>query len=352
MKKIQFIFAITLLVIYMNSFATVRTVSNDPSGGAQYSTLQAAYNASANGDTILLEGTDMAYQITNFDMWWSKALTVIGIGFNPSKQVPRKTTIMITNGSGGFPIGPGGSGSQFYGITFTPNVVMTGTVNNVVFSDCRFALSFSSQDYTCTGFVFTNCIFDNDNAVSLYLAGNGGSYLITNCVLDGWIDGNNSNISSTIDHCLFLVTTAVGGPIYRCTNATIKNSILMNHTAWVNASSNCNFLNNIQWLNVAMPPAGNTGSGNLSNSNPNFVNYTLGSYYNLTWDFHLQAGSAAIAFATDGTDGGVHGGFSNFSEHGEPLIVPIIQAMNINNTTVAPNGTLNVQIHARKPKDN
>jgi hypothetical protein len=67
----------------------------------------------------------------------------------------------------------------------------------------------------------------------------------------------------------------------------------------------------------------------------------------------LQAGSAAIAAGSDGTDIGVHGGTNMFfSESGEVLINPIIREVSILNPTVTPSGTINVQVIATKPKDN
>lgn len=58
MKK-QIILAVLMMAITITTFATVHTVSNDAAGGAQYSSLQAAYNAATNGDTLLLEGTNI-----------------------------------------------------------------------------------------------------------------------------------------------------------------------------------------------------------------------------------------------------------------------------------------------------
>ena len=45
-----------------------------------------------------------------------------------------------------------------------------------------------------------------------------------------------------------------------------------------------------------------------------------------------------------GTDIGVHGGNSGFSRFGEVLHNPIVRSMNIQNTTVAPGGSLDVDV--------
>ena len=114
-----------------------------------------------------------------------------------------------------------------------------------------------------------------------------------------------------------------------------------------------NFQSNISRLSATFPPAGNTDlGGNQVGADPSFLTYTYGELYSPAHDYHLVTGSPAIGLASDGTDIGVHGGYTNFSELGEVLITPVIRSMNILNSTVAPNGTIHVQIEASKPDDN
>jgi hypothetical protein len=100
------------------------------------------------------------------------------------------------------------------------------------------------------------------------------------------------------------------------------------------------------------PADGNTAAANIEATDPMFVNNPASSFYASSRDYHLQAGSPALAAANDGTEIGLHGGYAGFSEGGEVLINPIIRAMSILNTSVASNGTLNVQLHAAKPDNN
>ncbi len=134
------ILVMLLAIATITSFATVRTVSNSPFGGAQYSTLLAAYNAANNGDTLHVEGTNVAYTLGQ-NGGWAKSLTVIGIGFNAVKQNPGKTFISLAHSvsqSGQFSMFAGGSGSSFYGINFTGIVSTVGGVSNVLFANCTF----------------------------------------------------------------------------------------------------------------------------------------------------------------------------------------------------------------------
>ncbi len=337
------------------SHAATLTLSNDPLGGATYSTLFAAYSAAISGqDTILAEGTNIPYTFTNPNCGpWNKNLVVIGIGFNPQKQNPRLTMIgCIDVCNGGSPFGNAASGSRFYGICFTCAISLISTVNDLYFEDCRFTDAFSFSNHAGSNYVWKNCIFTMQNFQVIDF-GNGSSnqnILISNCIFNGFLNNANptTNLALTVDHCIFLNTT---GSFRNIVNAVIKNNVFMNTaTIEIDNSGNNTYLNNISRLGGF--PSGIGNNGNIASTNPNFVTYTLGQFYSTTHDYHLQAGSAAIGAGSDATDMGVHGGTSNFSEQGEVLIAPVMRAVNINNTTVAPNGTLNVQINASKPDDN
>src|SRR5215467_7839957 len=75
----QFFLLLTLSTS-MSLFATVRTVSNNPSTLAQYNTIQAAINASVSGDTIYVHGSPINY--AGFTVT-DKRLTIIGPGWAP-----------------------------------------------------------------------------------------------------------------------------------------------------------------------------------------------------------------------------------------------------------------------------
>lgn len=349
-------FSLTLLLIAATICvnATVRTVSNSPAGGAQYNSLLAAYNAAVNGDTLLLEGTNIDYAHTYVSGHWNKSLTVIGIGYRPGKQNPLLTRIAAFNDNyyNVFKISASGSGSKFYGIYFIGAYeysISGSSVNNLVFVDCKFDAGFQLMGNSISGISFTNCVFDTDNNTNFSIGGTGNAVSglsFTNCVFDGFLQGSSNNmISLVIDHCLFLSTTQV--PLQNIHNATIHNSIFMNYaTVQSGTSVNNIFNNNVNRLG-SMP----SGTNNQNSVNPNFVTYTLGSLYSTSHNYNLQSGSPAILAGSDGTDIGVNGGFSNFNESGEVLINPIVREVNIMNTTVQPNGTMNVQVRATKPND-
>ncbi len=342
-----------------NAHAVIRTVSNDPAGGAQFATLLAAYTASANGDTLLVEGTNIAYNAASN---WSKSLVVIGAGLNTQKQNFRRTIFSLFNGPGNnwFAFTATSNGSKFYGIEFSGtytgfSIVLNDATSNIHFENCRIVNGFQFNGMNSTNISFRNCVFDGNNAINIQTGGTANllaNILFTSCIFDGYIENlNNINTSFTFDQCLFLSTTTTifSGLQF----ATIKNSIFMNAFPCCGATNSV-FLNNLCRIAGFFPPsgAGNSGSGNIAGVDPLFTTFTNGQMYATTHNYTLQAGSPAIGTALGGGDIGLHGGGSGFSRFGEVLYTPVIRSMNIQNTSVSPNGTLNVDLNISKPANN
>lgn len=346
MKKI--LLSLLILIVALKfANATVLTVSNNPTGGAQFATILAAYTSATNGDTLMLEGTP-----TNYDAPhpWGKQLVVIGTGYNPNKANTQVTLLSS------FEIGSSGNNSKFYGIVFSQTVQTANAISNYYFENCRFdgAVNFHSPSNSINGLIMKNCIFLSNAHTPSQLSSN---MLFVSCIFNGFLYGAGNQLCSsgwvTVDHCLFL---SGGINLYDLFNAQITNSIFMNSTSITSGGGNTVFYNNIYRVaTFNIPPSvggsPNNGLNNHPSTDPNFVSYTLNSSYSQQHNYHLNTGSPAIGAATNGGDIGPHGSSTNFSETGEVLITPVIQIMTINNTVVAPNGTLNVQLNVRKPTD-
>ena len=117
------------------------------------------------------------------------------------------------------------------------------------------------------------------------------------------------------------------------------------------ANTASNTFNNCVFRLQSALPAGNSGANNLFLTDPQFVNYAFNNLYSGSYDFHLQPTSPLIAAASDTTDIGVYGSPTRFSPSGEVLYNPIIRSLFIQNTNIAPNGILNVDVNATIPKD-
>src|SRR5690349_16280 len=69
-----------LLFFTFGAFATVRTVSSNPATLGQFSTIQAAIDASADGDSVYVYGSPNTYAAFIIQ---DKKITVIGPGWSP-----------------------------------------------------------------------------------------------------------------------------------------------------------------------------------------------------------------------------------------------------------------------------
>lgn len=348
MKNLTLIFVFILIAVQTN--ATVRTLSGG--GGGQYSDFNAAYNASSNGDTIMIQPYSGSYYAVAMD----KSLVYIGVGFNATKMNSYRSVIQPANLCCGWRLMyTSASGSRFYGLEFSSGFQLSsenGQVSNVVFEDCKFASTITiggnnGNGYGHANITFRNCIFEQDDGVNMTLdpvnSGITNGVFLTNCIFEGRIQTGSIGYVPTnvlIDHCLFLSSVT---PIFNLTNLTIQNSIFMNCTSIQNFSPN-NYVNNFARL-VSM------SSPNIGLTDPQFVNYSLGSFYSASHNYNVT-NPAALTGATDGTQVGVNGGASSFNESGETLIIPIVRSMTINNTTVPPGGTIQVKVKATKPNGN
>lgn len=321
---------------------TVKTVSNHSLGGAQYSNILDAYNAASANDTLLFEGTTAAYATTSLGPI-DKPLVMIGQGLNTQKQQFQPTMISYLsnfNNEWKCHFTSGSGGSKVYGITFT--IYVDIAASGITFENCKFDFRVRVSGNNIT---FKNCIFVHEDQISL-VSGAVNNLNFSGCIFNHGITGSGSLQNVLVDHCLFL---ASGSCFNNCNGFDVRNSIFMN-TAGVSGITSGTFQNNLLRLSSTFPPVGNTdGGGNLVGSDPMFVTYTAGQLYASSHDYHLQTGSPAIGAGSDATDIGLHGGLTQFSETGEPLVAPVVRSMNILNSIIAPSGTIHVQITASKP---
>ena len=141
----------------------------------------------------------------------------------------------------------------------------------------------------------------------------------------------NNGTLNRIDHNLFAQSTAISG-----VNLIVSNNIFLVPVTTDGGTSSSVFTNNLSFATsgTALPPPGatNSGTGNLVNVNPLFVNFPTATTLTtvLTTDFRLRPGSPAIGAASDGTDIGPTGGatpFTSFFTGGAP--VPTVSVLNV-----------------------
>lgn len=376
MKHIVVVLA---LLVSVSTFATVRTVSNNPTRPAQFSTFAAAQTASVNGDTIYVYGSPQQYPAITIN----KRLVIIGAGYNPNNQFGQPTNIAhidlfrdsgVNNASGSIIIG-----------ILTSRLDISGLMsNNIRVFRCRFTsylnLAGGSPTGYADGWVLYNNIFES------YINGGAGSRTApsaTNIVIANNIFTANSYLyffnSNTIivDHNIFLGNGSSGN-LYNLYNVIVTNNIFTRSTGTVFAGSIngpvlCTFNNNLSNQTTIADPlsftpannfvntftgtggGSNFGAGNIVGQDPLYTTAPNLNAFSFTANYRLQASSVGRNAGTDGTDLGIYGGSYPFPSGGTPGSgydtspmppIPQITELNIQNATVPVNGTLNVNVKA------
>ncbi len=263
-----FVFALSLILCSTLAFGATIQVPGD------YQTIQAAIDASVDGDTVLVaDGTYTGEGNKNLD-FNGKELTV------QSENGPLKTIIDCENDGRGF---------YFHSGELEDAVVTGFTITNGRVRDQGGGIYIGNSSPT-----ITNCIIINNIATSnsnnsqgggIYL-GNAGSPTIANCVIvrntSNYLGGGIYfyNARPNIINCTITRNVAVdGGGIYvRYKPApTLINSILWGNTPNQVAKAPVNTPS--PTIRYSLVEGGYRGSGNID-GDPLFVG--VGDYYHLT----------------------------------------------------------------------
>lgn len=353
------VFFFLLMSLGINAFATVRTVSNNPTSLAQFNTIQDAVNASSNGDTIYVQGSPTRY--AGFTIQ-DKRLTIIGPGWAPAQNFQPYKAIMETN------ININGAGSrktELQGLSFFSTVsILSSAPDSLRFIRNQFEsaiyLGFTTVPYS--GWVFEGNWFDRSFMslgaqvfVTNFLFQNNVFYAIST---NGNLTGFNLTQNVLFDHNVWFgpagtSTAPCFGTASKGMNFT--NNIFVHRNAATN-NTNSVFNNNITYGAGTNNPwdasFGNSDAGgNIADQDPQMASQTLinqGSEL-LLLNFTIAAGPANNT-GIDGKDMGLlfdASGSLNWSNCNMSRI-PAMIGMNIFNPTITAGGTLNVQVDARR----
>lgn len=363
MKK-QLLFALILTSLYLSATATVRTVSNNPANLAQFNEIQDAVTASTDGDTIYVHGSPNTYNsFTLTDMH----VTVIGPGWAPDKNLPLQAivagcTFNNTNATGT------PSGTELQGLIFISNVTTqspnSNSVNNLRFIRCQFNqqvnFSVGSSGTLIEGCIFITTVSFNGGANYTNLLFQNNIFFANACCTGSGISGLTNSVNVLFNHNLFYSdgSAASGGIAMfsgNCRFLTLTNNIFNKRKA--NDVSFSTFNNNITFNcgpnddTIWIRNSNVDGGGNIASQDPQMadqVTINAGGLSGLL-NFNIAAGPADNA-GTDGKDLGLlfdATGSLNWTNSRNSRL-PRIASMNITNPTVAPGGTLNVNVTARK----
>lgn len=354
-------------------FATVRTVSSNPATLGQFSTIQAAIDASADSDTVYVYGSPNTYDLFTIV---DKKITVIGPGWSPDKNLPLQALVAGANIRNS-PAGGSPDGSELQGLIFTTTVNASHNqvsgdlnVNNLRLIRCQFNgivnWSLASSGHLIEGNVFYNSLNFNSSVTYQNFLFQNNFFFLSVCCVSTLINNAFNSVNIRFDHNLFTSSNNAGGGTVQifgnCRFFSLSNNIFNQGNAGIGLSFstfNNNITNNIT-LNSsnatsnATPWAVNSnvdGGGNVANSNPLMADQAIinGNNNSPLLNFTIASGPANNS-GSDGKDMGLlfdTTGSLNWTNSRNSRL-PRIFSMNITTPTVTPGGNLSVTVDARK----
>jgi hypothetical protein len=349
------LFSFLLSVITVTAFATVRTVSNNPATIAQFSTIQAAVNASNSGDTIYVHGSPTAYDIVTIT---NKRLVMIGPGFGPDKNIPVTVSIpgFTINGSAGSSDFCELQGLIIFNFVANQGVNNLRLIRNQFQGNFNFAHTIAATDFLMEGNYFQANIATNGSATFTNFLFQNNMFYGVPCCTQGNISGFTNSTNVVFNHNLF-TTTPGTFQIFNsnCRFLILTNNIFVNRNPAANLSLstftnnitfNCGTFGDTAWIrnsnvdgggNIAAqdPQMFDQASVNAGSGNP-LMNLTIGT-------------GPANNSGTDGKDMGLLfdvTGSLNWAD-GRNSRLPRIFKMNVVNPTVAVGGTITVTVEAK-----
>lgn len=332
---------IFLLAVF-SANAVVRTVNNGIVSGGQYTSAQAAIDASAAGDTVYVHGSKTSYG----DVTLRKRIVLIGAGhtlndtqFNMKSEfrtisLNQSTSITLATGS----VIKGFRFSQINGTGGSMNV------DNITIERC----DGSSIQVSGNGWLIRNNI-----STSIYI--NNFSNVIVNNNLLYYLD--RSDKPSVLISNNIILSKYEPSVSY----ANITNNIFMRpESSFGQKTDNKQntFNKNIfvyddplKFINLVFP--GHSSSGSLNTADAQFatgINPNPDPNYSSTVtnnDWHLLSTSVGKNYGTDGTDVGIYGGSDPMPNMSGTTNIPQMISVDIQNSVIPQNGTLNVEIKAR-----
>jgi hypothetical protein len=384
--KRTILFLISFVPGFTGTAQTIRIADNNanrPTGVNIYATVQAAVDAAVAGDIVYVQPSLTSYG----DVTINKQITLRGIGFNTGKDLGYQSTIgniALTNRPDNT---SNASGTVIDGLALnfvwmaSQSSAFAYTLSDVTIKNC----TINSLWRWVSGYVPVQNLTLSDNTIYFLLfveatidqlkmhrniitgglqfgivtgvgaAGNpcncaaGGSGTLSSSVFTNNIflqAGNtifNCNINSVIiSNSNFLGGNNVAGSRFmsgKLTDAVVANNIFYGCSPTSNGGlfENNLFSNNLSFgtTNNALPPAGtgfgNTGSNNIINQDPLFVNAAYNTVFASTMDFNLQPSSPAKNAGSDGTDIGITGGAYPITSGNillKPSSVPVMMSLN------------------------
>lgn len=308
------------------AFAKIWRVNNNAGIQADFTTLQAAHNGAAAGDTLYLEGSTTDYG----GLTCTKKLSIIGPGY----YLTENNIANINSGSAkvsAIQMNAGAQGSEIMGLDFNGNQLTLNTSDIIV---KRNKFNFSNGNNTPAEILYNTGVvyLGNGNANNIFIIQNFGLQIVGQSypnsgilIMNNLVAYHSSYGENYSGTCLIL---------HQGTNAIVQNNIFLRGTV---TAYTANFTNNImvngffeKRNNLTANNIGNgtqfgTADGNQSNVNMSTVFEGTGSP-DARW--MLKAGSPAKgagfgSTAANPADAGMFWGTTAYKISGLPGL-PVI----------------------------
>lgn len=338
---------IAMVLISVSGIAqSTHTVDNSPNSGANFSNLQAAIDAASAGDTIYVHPSTEDYG----NITINKLVHLRGIAHHV--EYSGGTYASIGNITLNSPIGA--QGISISGVRFG-NMNSSGSQNysGLEVSNCRFTginISAPADNLVVIGNVV------DGNSPDVFRNQSSGGWMIVNNFIRQQANSQSWNLFRDFDASDVLknniiITDQDNENITMFQNSgslTAENNIFIfaGNATGMN-SGGVEFNNNLTYSVVGQTLGDLSGSNNLNNTEPQFVDIGGSNYYyGYSKDFHLQEGSPAVGAGIGGGDLGIYGSDFEFNKYGYPMDLPYPRVLEIANTVVESGGTLNVTLEA------
>ncbi|MCB1098774.1 MAG: hypothetical protein KDN22_24590 [Verrucomicrobiae bacterium] len=319
MKSLLFV---ALVMIQAPLHAATWTVDNNPARPANFQNLQDAVAAAADGDTLLIAGSNTSYGIVTLD----KRLILKGPGYFPENNVSGAAAGVAKVGA---PVmtASAASGSRFEGLEITGSTTVAAGVSQIVFRRVRFTANLTIQGSAC---MVVQTYFDG-----VWFTVSGDNAVIANSRISG-VELTGNGI--TVDQCVILTG---GGQMTASNLPVIRNSIIVSNLGAAGAHTAAVAFENCLGVGRLSLPVGNGNTSGLT------AEQVFASGPDTDARYRLAEASPAMGAGPGGTDLGMFGGSNPYVLSGIPAL-PRVTALRAD--AVVPDSTglkFEVEVEAR-----
>jgi len=312
MKKIGTILGCVLLTIPLtgNTYRANNQLTDNPSAKV-YSTIMAALDAAATGDTILVEASPLDYAE---NLTITKKLVIKGPGYFLDENPGISANKLPATVGGQIVFAEGSSGSVLMGIV-NHNSYVNINASNITLRRCQLV-------YTATENVVSNLVISECYLTEGYYPCIGSNLVINLVVSNCIIKGNILLLSGCTGHFVNNIFTA--SSIYIPTGFVMKNNILFTTEK---TDIYLPALDAAVSYNISI--SDHFGTANNNKSNVSSTALFVGDATESTdGKWKLKAGSPAIVAGEGGVDCGAYGGPNPYILSGLP-VGPMIYELNV-----------------------